>query len=211
MPGWRPTCPPRSRPFAPVPVQPVRARCPCPAPSDLQERLPAMALTNSSRTIWTMAAVAVVSLASGLGLSQVIHSPAEVAADTAPPAAGLISVPVEMRALSNDVVLRGDAVYDDPASVTLETGDIGGPAVVTGHVPEVGTTIDSGSVVLEVTGRPVILLAGDVPVFRSLRAGVSGPDVLELKAALVALGISPGNPASDVYDAATAAAVAALY
>ncbi|NTW39776.1 MAG: hypothetical protein HGA44_07780 [Cellulomonadaceae bacterium] len=170
-----------------------------------------MALTGSTRTIWTMAAVAVVSLAAGLGLSQMIHSPAEVAAEAAPPAAGPISVPVEMRALSNDVVLRGDAIYEDPVSVTLETGDIGGPAVVTGHVPEVGATIDAGSVVLEVTGRPVILLPGDLPVYRSLRAGVSGPDVVQLKAALVALGIDPGNPASDVYDAATAAGVQALY
>jgi hypothetical protein len=57
----------------------------------------------------------------------------------------------------------------------------------------------------------VILLAGDLPVYRSLRAGVSGPDVVQLKAALVALGINPGNPASDVYDAATAAGVKALY
>jgi len=170
-----------------------------------------MAPTGSTRTIWTMAAVAVVSLAAGLGLSQMIHSPAEIAADTAPPAAGPISVPVEMRALSNTVVLRGDAVYADPVSVTLETGDLDGPAVVTGHVPEVGATIDAGSVALEMTGRPVIVLPGDVPVYRSLRAGASGPDVVQLKAALAALGINAGNPASDVYDAATATAVEALY
>ena len=43
-----------------------------------------MAPKGSTRTIWTMAAVAVVSLAAGLGLSQMIHSPAEIAADTAP-------------------------------------------------------------------------------------------------------------------------------
>jgi len=170
-----------------------------------------MAPTGSTRTIWTMATIAVVSLAAGLGLSQMIHSPAEIAADTAPPAAGPITVPVEMRSLSNAVVLRGDAVYADPVSVTLETSDLVGPAVVTGHIPDVGATIDAGSVLLEMTGRPVIVLPGDVPVYRSLRAGASGPDVVQLKAALAALGINAGNPASDVYDAATAKGIEALY
>lgn len=166
---------------------------------------------RSTRTIWIMAAVAVVSLAAGLGLSRMIVSPADAAANAAPPEAGPITVPVERRALANDVVLRADAIYEDPVDVTVETSDLGGPAIVTGGVPEVGATVDAGQVLLEVTGRPVILLTGDLPVYRTLRAGVSGPDVLQLKAALGALGIDPGNAASDVYDAATAAAVVALY
>jgi multidrug efflux pump subunit AcrA (membrane-fusion protein) len=165
----------------------------------------------AARTLTIIAVTAVVSLGAGLGLSRLIVSPAEAAAAAAPPEAGPISVPVELRELSNDVVLRGDALYEDPLSITVETGDLGGPAVVTGQVPEVGATIDAGAVVLEVTGRPVILLAGDLPVYRTLRAGVSGPDVLQLKAALGALGIDPGNATSDTYDAATAAAVVRLY
>lgn len=168
-------------------------------------------MTGSTRTIWIMAVTAVISLGAGLGLSRLIISPADAAANAAPPVAGPITVPVEQRQLANDVVLRGDAVYEDPASVVLETGDIGGPAVVTGQVPEVGATLDAGDVMLEVAGRPVILLAGDLPVYRTLRAGVSGPDVLQLKAALVALGINPGDPASAAYDATTATAVEQLY
>lgn len=139
--------------------------------------------SGSTRTIGMMALTAVVSLGAGLGLSRVITSPSEAAAQAAPPPAGPITVPVELRELNNDVVLRGDAVYEDPASVTVETGDLGGPAVVTGHVPEVGTTVDAGDVLLEVAGRPVILLTGDLPVYRTLRVGVFGPDVLQLKAA----------------------------
>lgn len=168
-------------------------------------------MTGSTRTIWIMAVTAVISLGAGLGLSRLIISPADAAANAAPPAAGPITVPVEQRQLANDVVLRGDAVYEDPASVVLETGDIGGPAVVTGHVPEVGATLNAGDVMLEVAGRPVILLAGDLPVYRTLRAGVSGPDVLQLKAALAALGINPGDQASAAYDATTASAVEQLY
>ncbi|WP_231494873.1 efflux RND transporter periplasmic adaptor subunit [Cellulomonas sp. KRMCY2] len=168
-------------------------------------------MTGSTRTIWIMAITAVVSLGAGLGLSRLIISPADAAANAAPPEAGQITVPVERRLLANDVVLRGDAIYEDPVNVTLETGDLGGAAIVTGQVPEVGATLDAGAVMLEVTGRPVILLAGELPVYRTLRVGVSGPDVLQLKAALGALGIDAGDPESDDYDAATAAAVVELY
>ncbi|WP_227423128.1 RND family efflux transporter [Pengzhenrongella sicca] len=158
-----------------------------------------------------MALTGVVALVAGLGLSQLITSPADAAAGAAPPAAGPITVPVERRVLATDVVLRGDAIYEDPASVLLETGDLEGPAVVTGQVPAVGATLAAGDLLLEVAGRPVLLLPGELPVYRTLRAGVAGPDVTQLKAALEQLGIDPGDAASPVYDAATADAVAALY
>ncbi|GGC16755.1 hypothetical protein [Cellulomonas carbonis] len=166
---------------------------------------------RSTRTITVLAVTAVVSLGAGLGLGRLVVSPAEAAANAAPPEAGPITVPVERRMLSNDVVLRGDVLYEDPTEVRLETGDLGGPAVVTGQVPEVGAEIAAGAVVLEITGRPVIALTGELPVYRTLRAGVAGPDVVQLKAALAELGISAGDPASDVYDSGTAAAVAELY
>lgn len=166
---------------------------------------------RSTRTITVLAVTAVVSLGAGLGLGRLVVSPAEAAANAAPPEAGPITVPVERRMLSNDVVLRGDVVYEDPTEVTIETGDLGGPAVVTGQVPEVGAEIAAGSVLLEVTGRPVIALTGELPVYRTLRAGVSGPDVVQLKTALAELGISAGDVTSPVYDNRTAAAVAELY
>lgn len=168
-------------------------------------------LSGSTRTIWILGVTAVISLGAGLGLSKLIVSPSEAAANAAPPEAGQITVPVEQRTLSNEVIMRADAIYEDPVQVTIEAGDIGGPAVVTGRVPEVGTELAAGDVALEVTGRPVIVLTGDLPVYRTLRAGVSGPDVLQLKAALAALGIDPGNESSDTYDSATAAAVRTLY
>jgi len=168
-------------------------------------------LLRGNRTMWVVAAVAVVSLVAGLALGQFIVSPGQAAADAKAPKAGLITVPVESRELGNDVTIRGDATYADSVEVKIETGDLGGPAVVTGQVPEVGATFGAGNVALEVTGRPVIVLPGDLPVYRTLRVGVSGPDVTQLKQALSAVGISPGDLGSAVYDAATAAAVAALY
>jgi exosome complex RNA-binding protein Csl4 len=168
-------------------------------------------LVQGNRVIWVIAAVAVLSLVAGIALSRFIISPAEAASNAAAPEGGLITVPVEYRALSNNVTIRGSANYADSVEVTLETGEIGGPAVVTGQVPEVGASLDAASIALEVTGRPVIVLPGDLPVYRTLRVGVSGPDVLQLKQALQSMGISAGNVSSNVFDSATAAGVAALY
>ncbi|MFI2755130.1 hypothetical protein ACGIF2_17000 [Cellulomonas sp. P22] len=169
------------------------------------------AVTRGNRTVLVMAAVAVLSLVAGLLLSRLITSPAQAAADAAAPVAGPVTVPVESRVLANDVTLRGDAQYDDPADVRIETGEIGGSAVVTGQVPDVGATLDAAGIALEIIGRPVIVLPGTLPTYRTLREGVSGPDVRQLKAALATLGIAAGKQDSDVYDAATAAGVVALY
>jgi hypothetical protein len=168
-------------------------------------------ILRGNRVIWIMALVAVVALLAGLGLGRLIVSPGQAAADAEAPTAGLITVPVESRVLANDVTIRGDATYADSVDVTLETGDIGGPAVVTGQVPEVGATLSAAQIGLEITGRPVIVMPGDLPVYRTLRVGLSGPDVLQLKQSLQAVGINPGDVASDTYDAATASAVSALY
>jgi len=168
-------------------------------------------LLQGNRVIWVIAVVAVVSLIAGIALSRFVISPADAASNAAAPKGGLITVPVEFRALSNNVTIRGDANFADSVDVTVETGDLGGPAVVTGQVPEIGATLGAASVALEVTGRPVIVLPGDLPVYRTLRVGVSGPDVLQLKQALQSLGINPGDVASNVFDSATAAGVAALY
>ncbi|SDS45506.1 efflux RND transporter periplasmic adaptor subunit [Microterricola viridarii] len=183
------------------------------APADQAPADPAVSgwrrVLHGNRALWVLAAVAVVSLVAGVALSAVIVSPGQAAADAKPPEPGLITVPVELRSLSNDVTLRGDVQYADSVEVTLESGDRGGPAVVTGRVPEAGATLEPGSVALEVAGRPVIVLPGELPVYRSLRLGLAGPDVTQLKDALRSLGIDPGG--SNTFDAATAAAIGELY
>ncbi|MFF3065090.1 hypothetical protein ACFVQ3_11065 [Oerskovia sp. NPDC057915] len=163
------------------------------------------------RLIWLVAGIAVLSLLAGIIVSRLVVSPAQAAADAQAPAAGLITVPVEKKVIANDVTLRGDVKYDDAVQVKVETADLGGPAVVTGQVPALGTELGQTSIALEVSGRPVIVLPGELPAYRTLRVGVSGPDVAQLKAALAAVGIDPGKADSNVYDAATATAVDKLY
>lgn len=128
----------------------------------------------------------------------------------ATPEAGLITTPVAWGELHSELVVRMDAAYADPVEVVIDTSD-GGTAIVTGRVPAAGSELTSLSVALEVAGRPLIVLPGDVPAYRTLRTGLSGPDVVQFKTALRAVGLDGGDPANDAFDEATAAAVAALY
>lgn len=167
-------------------------------------------LSGTQRTIALIGVTAVVALGAGIGLSRFIISPAEAAAEAAPPEAGPITVPVELRTLANDVVIRGDATYEGSTEITLEAGEAGA-SIVTGKIPEKGSTVKAGDVLIEITGRPVLVLEGELPVYRSLRAGSEGPDVVQLKKALKKLGFFEGGTKNDRYTSATAAAVRALY
>ena len=55
-------------------------------------------------------------------------------------------------------------------------------------LPAAGRVVRQGQVIYQVSGAPVVLLYGHVPAWRDLSAGVTGPDVTELNAALVKLG-----------------------
>ena len=139
-----------------------------------------------------------------------ITSPAEAAARAQPPTPSLITADVEQRVLSADIIARGSIDFDDPISLSLK-GSVGGDveAQIVTAVPEVGTELTDGSVALEVAGRPVILLTGDLPVYRDLRPGSSGDDVEQLELALNRLGLL-SNP-DRTWGPETGAAIQALY
>lgn len=164
---------------------------------------------RGNRTLWIVAVGAVLSLVIGLLIGRFLFSPDASSADA--PDAGLVTVPVEFGSLSNDVTLRSDVGYADAVEVKLDTSALSGAAVVTGQVPEVGATLNPLSIALEVVGRPVIVLPGELPAYRTLRFGVSGPDVLQLKQALTSVGIGVGDVNSNVFDQATADAIGQLY
>jgi hypothetical protein len=80
-------------------------------------------------------------------------------------------------------------------------------------LPAVGQVISQGQMLVEVNGEPVVLLYGAKPMYRSLAAGDTGPDVAALNANLVALGYATSDqidPASDTFSSATAAALKQL-
>jgi HlyD family secretion protein len=55
-------------------------------------------------------------------------------------------------------------------------------------LPTLGQVIRQGHALYRVNNSPVVLLYGSTPAYRTMTAGLSGPDVAELNADLVALG-----------------------
>jgi peptidoglycan hydrolase-like protein with peptidoglycan-binding domain len=152
----------------------------------------------------------IVSSIGGWAAASRIRSPAEIAAQTAPPEPSPILVPAEQRTISSDVVTRGTARFGSPQNLTTVPSALkAAPAVVT-QLPAIGTQMTEGDTLLTATGRPVFLIAGERLGVRDLGPGLEGEDVRQLEDALVRLGFAPG-PVDGVYDAATESAVAAWY
>ncbi|MCP3857765.1 MAG: hypothetical protein GY698_24075 [Actinomycetia bacterium] len=156
-----------------------------------------------------VAAVAVLSGVVGWFAGQRIRSPADVAAAAEPPEASLITVPVEQRELSSNVVIRGQVEFSESSDLSV-SGSADGVAIITRLTKEVGDQLSEGDVAVEVAGRPVIVLEGELPVFRSLTPTLEGPDVRQLQEALLRLGHDPGD-IDGVYDGDTEDAVISLY
>ena len=159
-------------------------------------------------------AVVAIAVAFGVGgflLGQQLESPEDARAEVAAPEASLIAVPVMTTALSNDVVVRGDAAFEGAIDLELDAtlGD-GASRVVTGRVPDVDSLVNEGDVAIEVSGRPVFVLEGTLPAFREFKPGLEGDDVLQLEEALARLGFLTVTP-DRLYGAATEEAVAAMY
>jgi len=164
---------------------------------------------RENRALWVTAAVATACLVAGLVVGRFVLSPADAAARTAAPEAGYITVPVAFGTLTNDVTMRGQVGYADSTEVKIAAPEGADAAVVTGQVPKAGAELDAGDIALEVAGRPVFVLPGKLPAYRTLRVGTSGPDVKQLKQALADQGISVTSGSK--FDNDTAKAVRTLY
>jgi peptidoglycan hydrolase-like protein with peptidoglycan-binding domain len=81
------------------------------------------------------------------------------------------------------------------------------------QLPGDGEEIACGEVLYRVDDKPVLLLCGSTPAYRSLSQGDSGPDVAELNADLVQLGYASRaqlDPSSGSFGSETAAALERL-
>lgn len=168
-----------------------------------------MNLTRRTLVLVVLGAVVVSSVATALA-SALIRSPAEVAARAAPPQPAPILVAVEERVISTKVVSRGTGRFGSAEELSVTRSALNtGPQVIT-SLPEFGTEVSEGSVLMTVSGRPVFLLGGEQPSYRDLGPGIQGADVEQLETALDRLGLRPGR-IDGRYDGSTAGAVAALY
>ncbi len=105
--------------------------------------------------------------------------------------------------LVDTTTVAGTLGYGDPVPISATGG-----GTLTWIAP-VGSTVKRGEPLFKVDERPVVALYGSVPLYRTLRAGVSGgKDVQQLERNLAAMGYA-GLTVDDTYTAATAAAVRA--
>jgi multidrug efflux pump subunit AcrA (membrane-fusion protein) len=81
------------------------------------------------------------------------------------------------------------------------------------ELPDAGDNVDCGGVLYRVDDKPVLLLCGATPGYRSLSEGDSGPDVAELNANLVRLAYATRaqlDPSSRRFGSETASALEKL-
>lgn len=156
-----------------------------------------------------MLAAAAVLAGGGWLAGRRIESPDAAARDAAPPPASNITVPVEERLLSTNVVTRGSVSYDESTGVRVAKA-AGAAGIVTRGSPEVGTTLEEGALVVEVDSRPTFVLTGELPAYRDITPGTQGDDVRQLQAALARLGVYTGE-VDGTYGASTQQAVAAYW
>lgn len=156
-----------------------------------------------------LACVVLLSVAAWIAAGQ-IKSPAQVAAETAPPVPSLITVPVEEMVISNDVVTRGTVRFDQPEMISVTSVALEGVSPVITEMPNVGDEFSEGEMLYEVAGRPAFALQGDLPLFRTVRLGDKGLDVEQLQIALDRLGFAI-EEIDGIYGEETEAAVVAFY
>lgn len=149
----------------------------------------------------------------GLLATTLVKSPAQVAAETGPPAQGVLTAEVERRVLAQKVVMRGTVVADQSVEVAPQprSAEGAGTPVVTKLPLRAGDPVAAGQLLAEVSGRPVFTLKGTLPVYRDLKPGTTGDDVAQLQQALRELGHGTGADPKGVFGAGTKTALAARY
>lgn len=109
-----------------------------------------------------------------------------------------------------DVVIGSARVRNGETILVSAPDSVAGALpIVTRWQARVGESQAAGDVLVEVAGRPVMVLPGIFPTYRSLAVGDQGPDVEQLRAALGALGYE--NGVGDVFDWALAEDVFSFY
>jgi hypothetical protein len=151
--------------------------------------------------LWSAALCVLLAVAVAVVVPRVVH---DSGSDEAA-AADVRTATVESGALAAGMTLSGVLSRGEPEPLTAST-----EGVVT-WLPQPGDTVAPGDVLYEVNGRPVLLLPGGVPLWRTLELGDEGPDALALNTALHDLGLLDESRVDDVFGPGASAAVASLY
>jgi hypothetical protein len=182
-----------------------------PVPGPAPERGAGAWLRGSRVLLLFLAGMVVLAAAAGVAVGRNFLSPAQRAADAAPPVPSLITVPVRLGRLAARVVVHATVTAADPVLVRIPA-DLGSDLpVVTSVATGAGAQIQNGQELLSVAERPVFVFSGTIPAFRDMRPDTSGVDVAEVQEGLREAGYATGNDPLGSYGPGTAAAVQALY
>lgn len=124
-------------------------------------------------------------LASGWLAANVFVSPTQREADAAPPSPVPVAASVESAHLVETATAQGTVAPAATELVQLSGGDCN---VVTAETLAPESAAAAGTVLTELCGRPVVGLPGRFKYYRDLWPGMSGPDVTQMQAGLVAAG-----------------------
>ncbi|WP_307967480.1 peptidoglycan-binding protein [Sinomonas sp. ASV322] len=163
------------------------------------------------RALLAVAVAAAVLAVGGLVASWSVKSPAQLASELSPPPPRVLTAEVRSMPLAQTVAVR--AIVEAPATFKVRslTAGSSGRRVVTGRPLSKGAGVESGQVVLEISGRPLFAMTGEVPAYRDLGRGIEGQDVRQLQKALAATGDLSSDLVTGVFDWRTQNAVARLY
>jgi peptidoglycan hydrolase-like protein with peptidoglycan-binding domain len=99
--------------------------------------------------------------------------------------------------------------FDGSLGYADERALVSGRAGTLTWIDDEGAALHRGDIVYEVDERPVVVMLGDVPLYRTLSSGVEGRDVRQLQRNLLALGFDDGGDleVTGEFDSDTAEAV----
>ena len=159
--------------------------------------VPPAARHRRKRAGWAAVVMVVVVLAAGLGAADaagVLTAPRPAASGNADATS---TATVRRGALTEQTLESGTLGSAGSYSVVVpgspSSGNTGSSAAGSGAqtftwLPQPGAIIRQGQVLYEINQTPAVLLYGSVPAYRDLAEGMTGSDVRELNADLVALG-----------------------
>lgn len=170
---------------------------------------PAHPAPRRFRAVTTVAVASLVLAGAGFAAGRMVQAPVDAVAaqvlDDVPVFAEAITRPMGRTATLTGTIGALSAVAV-PAFVPAGTDQ----AVVTAAPVAVGSPVTDGTVVTEISGRPVIAAVGDVLLYRDLLPGTHGQDVEQVQTALKRLGHYRGAVHGRL-DPATQAALTAWY
>lgn len=124
----------------------------------------------------------------------------------------VVTAKVEWRSLESSLVVRASVVHVDEVTIAAPPRAEGQSAsVVTGAPPAAGSPVAAGRSIIEINGRPIVVLAMSVPLFRDITPGTTGPDVMSLQQELGRLGFDVVADAPGAFGPASQGAVADLF